>query len=374
MNHKDGHANMALQIPDQTIASQVNIPDPMKPISGFLNIAQQGQNLKSSQLNYQVADQANQKRNQLRDLAAKSVNTDGTFNQAAFSSQAPQIDPEQGLKLGSDALTNQSQGIANKTNEMSYQGAQTSKTSQILTSLASDPDVLKATPAGTQKVLQAGRLAQLAGVDPEHADSITTAILHTPANGRAQLLSNFQRAMMGAEQQRADENPAVSMVDDGQQKVPFNSNPRSPGGVGVMGGVTPIQNQLPPTTPTVGGPGGTTPGYVGATGGVSPAGMTATPGGMTIPPQAQAGMDGTKLALLQQERAASTNPSDIAILDREIMRAKMSLPQSQQAQAPASKFVPSGLPAGAGAAIAGTQDQVTKHYSEIGRASCRERV
>lgn len=132
---------MPLQIPDQTIASQVNIPDPMKPISGFLNIAQMGQNLKTSQLDYDIKDVANQKRNQLRDIAAKSVNPDGTFNQQAFSSHAPQADPEQGLQLANNALSNQSQSIANTTNQFSLDKSHYQTAAKTASGLMQDPRI-----------------------------------------------------------------------------------------------------------------------------------------------------------------------------------------------------------------------------------------
>lgn len=342
---------MPLTVPDQSIPSQIKVPDTLNTLSNINNLQLQQQRLRAGNLDYSIADQANQKRVALRDLAANApMKSDGTIDRDAYAQKAFQIDPEQGASTAQGGFTNQSAGIQNKAADFKLHNDYSNVALQTAGGLLQDSRISDAEHYDPEKATQAlgeGFNQMVAKGVPVNEALLAVSpfvnAVHQPGQV-AQMLKNTVSGGLTPQGQVGAAQP--TFVNNGQQQQ--NVNPFSPQG--------PIQNQVPVTQPLTASDGST---YLnGPQAPVSPSGMSATPGGMQIKPAQQAVMNGNQLDLLRQERAKETNPQNIAILDREIARAGG---QQQPTQPPTYR---TGLPTGQAASIGGTVDQINKHWSD----------
>lgn len=310
---------MALQIPDQAIALQTRAPDAMQSIAGMLNIAGGAQSLKKAQATYasDVAQRASE-----ASLADSSA-------QVARANVQPLIDQQ-----AANTQQAQTQSAAAR---FKLTGDQLEKSMQIGQGLLADPaissgDMTKIVPlvaAARQRMIDSGIPSDTAEVQAAH---LLTAAAHDPAS-LPQLLKNSMLQSMPAQQQVDAITPKLVQASNGQQISFSNVNPLAEGGVGAQP-IAPIQQQLPPTTPTMENG---TPGYLGP----QPAqqqNMGFDPSRLT--PQ-------QKAAMIQNDPVAYANGLESFY---------------QRGQQPQAQRVVSGMPVGASEGIQGTQGVINDDW------------
>jgi hypothetical protein len=131
---------MPLNIPDQSIAASIKPPDTLNTLSSIMQYKNAQQNLQTNQLDYQIKNVANQKLNQLRDIAADPANrnADGSYNQQKSSDTAASLGPDS-QPYQSNALALQSKGIANQSAQLGLTNDQNDIASRNISALLGDP-------------------------------------------------------------------------------------------------------------------------------------------------------------------------------------------------------------------------------------------
>ena len=226
---------MPLTIPDQTIASQVQVPNGMSTIGSMLDMQGKALQLRKNTATFD-ADVAQ------RNAESSSAVSGATVNAANVQ---PLIDQQAaGTKRTQTALAS---------DQFKLSGEYLDKANQISQGLISDPSVqsgdinaiLPKLQAAKQRMIDAGVPAATAEVQAAH---LITAAVANPS-GLAQLLKNSILQSQPSTQQSATIQPSVLQTDNGQQITSNNVNPFAQGGAGSQ--VIPqVQKQLPPSTQT----------------------------------------------------------------------------------------------------------------------------
>lgn len=239
------------------IAQNVNpVGQGVQTLSGLLGIKQQQQALQTGAYQQQSAQAEAQQQQQTAGQRAgiahfmsnfdptKHVGEDGTLNLDEVLT-----DPKLRQAAGDQfpALMQQMVGVKQSQLAAKQQLANLNDTlrnqfSSTVGSLRTDPDVVKDTSAGRQKVQKAlDDFAETGGPDAARvANTYGQVISHAPPGKLTQVLSNFQLQAMDAATQTGKQAPVLT--NTGAQQV--NVNPQAAGGN--LGGTPPITNQLPP--------------------------------------------------------------------------------------------------------------------------------
>lgn len=223
-------------------------------------------------------------------------------------------------------------------------------------SLANDPQV------------SADKVKEVLGLLKEHAPvagpmidvfgrHVDAIVAKNPAALPAYLMQARSQVMPAATQQQM-QTPSGIQVDNGQQSAVVNTNP----GAGPVGSVipgTPVQKQLPPTTPVFDAS-TNRPGYLG------PQGDVGAPGGV-IPPAVQEGRDQYRLRVLQDELAREQSNPDPAARAQNIQALQTEIAATQRGLAPrppgGRPFVASGPALGTEQNTAGTVKTVNDDWT-----------
>lgn len=311
---------MALTIPDQSIALQAKAPDGMQSLSSLLNIANGAQTLKRAQATYD--SDVSQRASESSSAAAKATVDNANVNPKI----AQQLADTSTAQTGAEAAKYKLHG--------DYAGTML----QTAAGALSDPRIsgpdYKPEEAG-KALTEAFQQAVAKGVPPDQALLAVSPFMnaiHQPG-AVAQMLKNTVVGQMGASGQQSALTPSLVQNSNGQQTITTNINPLAPGGVGAQP-IAPIQQQLPPTTPTMDGG---VPGYLGPQGGQG---------------QSEMGFDPSKLSQAQKAQMLKVSPDAYA----RGVEAFYKRGQPQQGR------VASGLPIGAAEGIQGTQGVVNDDW------------
>jgi hypothetical protein len=328
---------MPLSIPDQTIASQVKVPDMLTTLGGIMNI----KNAQQANRAYQISNDANEanlkEKTAIRDLVSDpSVrNPDGSLNQEKFTARAQVVAPTLGAGIAQGNLGNQASQIANQGSKFALQKDYMGTALQTASGLLQDPRISappeKYNDQSAAQALSEGFDQMLAKGVPKDQALLAVApymnAVHQPGAVK-QMLANTLQGQMSAQGQVSASQP--TMLDNGQQHIninPFASQP-------------PIQKQLPPTTQVIGE--NNTPGYLGPQGAEE---------------SRTSGLDLSKLSDMQKQFLMKKDP-------QAFVNGVQDFQATSQRPQQGNGFVASGLPAGAPQAIVGTQEQINKHWSD----------
>ena len=238
---------MPLTVPDQTIASQVQVPNGMNKMASMLDMQSKALQFRKNSATYD-ADVAQ------RQAESSSAVSGATVNAANVQ---PLIDQQAaGTKRTQTALAS---------DQFKLTGDYMDKANQISQGLINDPAIqsgdinamLPKFQAAKQRMIDSGIPAATAEVQTAH---LISAAVANPA-GVSQLLKNSILQSQPSAQQSTTIQPTAQQTDNGQAIQTNNLNPLAAGGTGSQL-IAPIQKQLPPTTPTIGT--GGQPGYLGA--------------------------------------------------------------------------------------------------------------
>jgi hypothetical protein len=263
---------MPLQIPDQSIASQIQTPDMLGTMAKITALQTARQQLQSSQLDYQRNQQTFNNSNSIRDLAQNDPtvrNADGGLDYDKFKEKAFQIDPTLGSTASQSGFANQKASTDLHASQFKLSDDLAQKADQVATGLTTSPNITGATNADKMKDpayfarISNGQLQDLSdaedtmvahGVPKLVAKSRLAPLYQMATSDPAQLsayMINRRNQQLNAGGQVSAAQP--NYTDNGQQLV--NTNPMAPG-------APEVQKQLPPTTPAY-DPINNAPGYLG---------------------------------------------------------------------------------------------------------------
>ena len=220
---------MPLQIPDQTIASQV--PDGMTSLGSMLDMRSKALQLRRNTATFDA------------DVAQRQA--ESSTAQSSATVNAANVQP---LIAQQAAATGRTQ-TALASDQFKLSGEYLDKANQIAQGLISDPamqsgDINAMLPkiqAAKQRMIDSGVPAATAEVQAAH---LTTAAVANP-KGVVQLLKNSILQSQPSTQQSTTIQPSVLQTNNGQQTVSNNVNPFAQGGVGSQV-IPPVQQLLPP--------------------------------------------------------------------------------------------------------------------------------
>jgi hypothetical protein len=396
---------------DPSIALASKAPDGMKAISGMLSVAKDVQGMQAQRLAMTGQDQTNQnagialnERKGLQQVFSdptKWQNADGTTNYNALIPQVMKIAPTTGMDAISKIASTEKQSTDSQSTLLGLAASQRAYIGQVAYSLqgrsASEvsqafDDLAKQSPGLAGSAKWAGGIVERQGKAGQAAQDAA--------------LKRFGEWIQTSPEQQTMNTPSGVTVNDNQHTSVTSLKPGTsvPQFQPIPGAGATIQP--PPTTPTMGGPNGTTPGIIGPSTTPAP-GQRGAPQGNAQPAQGvppsqdvnaaghpavsraqQQSADTDRVAIYSQERQqlaaqaqqaqASGDPAaiaraqqDQANLEREIVSNKVHMPvQGQAAPTKQGGFMATGLDPGQSGNMEDNVNLMNTHYAKLsGNAS-----
>lgn len=378
-------------IPTQTVT-----PDPMKSLSGMLNMASTVQGMQARNLAMTGQDQQNQSNaitlgerkgmQQVLSDPSQWQNPDGSTDYNRLIPQVMKVAPTTGMDFIGKIAQTEKQATDAKQTIMNLDTSKRNALGQIAQSLQGQPtDTVTST------------LDAVAKQSPELGTAlpfIKQVISHAAKTGgqpaQDAALGRLAQMSMTPLDQQTYNTPNGVQVQDNQHAYTVNTKPGiagTPQGAVINGSGATMQP--PPTTPVMGGADGRTPGIMGpsatpAPGQIAPnPGQTPPPnsaGHASVPPQQQRAMDADRGTIYAQELAqanqklqqaqAAGDPAgvaraqqDVASIQNEIQRGHIQMPAAVP-QAP-NQFVATGRPVGSTEANAANVAIAQNHFAGL---------
>lgn len=378
---------------DPSIPLQAQAPDPMKPLSSMLNIAQGVQGMQAQKLQMTGQDQRNQQgaidlqeRQGLQGVLAdptKWQNQDGSTNYNALIPQVMKVAPTTGMDVIGKMAQTERQATDAKQTIMNLGTNQRQLVGQYVQSLTGQP-VDKVNEGLDSLTKQFPELAPATS----YAKTVFSHLDKTAGQqGVDQGLGRFAQMTMTPTEQQTYNTPNGVQVNDNQHAYTVNTKPgipNTPQGAVVQGSGATIQP--PPTTPVMGGANGTQPGIMGPSTTPAPGQIAPAPGQSVnaaghpaVSPQQQKAADQDKVAIYSQERQQlatdlqqaqkSGDPAAIARAQQAQAELEKEI-RSQKVAMPANNFMPTGMAPGQAGNMENNTALMNDHYTKLsGNAS-----
>lgn len=339
------------------VAQNVQAPNLPQTLGSLMGLQQQKQAIQSNAQQLQIganqaqqAQQTQEERQRVTQMMQSGVDDqgnsvrgpDGQPDPAKLLPALGRMAPLTGQKYAQDVMQTQNARVQLQTASTALTGQQRQALMgpiQAITTNPNDPEIIKNSSTALDSWAEAH--PEMGGI-VSSAKSLLSHLESEPDPAKRSHMANSFSALFQPGQP-VQTQPQGATVSNGQQTLVGTTAPPVAGGAFTP--TTGVQQQLPPTTPTVGA--GGQPGYVGPQG---------APGGPASPFNADGVQGPQRAAILKHIAATDPDPS---------VRAQAQQALNGGGAGAPSSFVPSALPPGQAQNIANNVDEMNRHFAGL---------